>query len=151
VREIQMSCDIAVFSVGSTSADVPSRVYAGGYLRPEDRRQLQADGAIGDIATYFFRADGTAAGIRLNDRASGLPLDRLSEIPVRFCVAAGDGKTEALLGALTGGYVTHLVADEALINRVYQLHTSQQQAGELEAGPDADTDTDTDTEPEAGG
>ena len=127
VREIQMACDIAVFSVGSTSADVPSRVYAGGYLRPDDRRQLQEDGAIGDIATYFFRADGTSAGIRLNERASGLPLDLLAGIPVRFCVAAGDGKAEALLGALEGGYVTHLVADETLINRVVELH--RQQAG----------------------
>jgi DNA-binding transcriptional regulator LsrR (DeoR family) len=55
---------------------------------------------------------------------------------VLLCVAAGDGKAEALLGALAGGCMTHLVADEALINRVYQLHGERAGRGvDAGAGP----------------
>lgn len=116
VLRIQRSCDVAIFSVGSTEANPPSRVYAAGYLTPADRRQLTADGAVGDIATHFYDRDGHTKGIHLNRRVSGLPPHRLRQIPERYCIATGKGKTEALAGALRGGYVTTLIADSALID-----------------------------------
>lgn len=118
VLRIQRACDVAIFSVGSTDADPPSRVYAAGYLSPADRRQLAADGAVGDIATHFYDRNGATKEIHLNERTSGLPPDRLRRIPERYCIAAGIGKTEALAGALRGGYVTTLIADSALLDAV---------------------------------
>lgn len=123
VREMQRNCDLAVFSVGSALADVPSRVYGSGYLAAEDVDELRCDGVVGDIATYFFRSDGSHEGIPLNSRASGLPIDQLTQIPMRMCVASGVGKAEAVAAALRGGYVTHLVADEELLARVVELST----------------------------
>ncbi|MDY7100133.1 MAG: sugar-binding domain-containing protein [Actinomycetota bacterium] len=116
VLDIQHRCNVAVFSVGSMAADHPSRVYRYEYLDAADRRQLQADGAAGDIATYFFDAHGETAGVRLNERASGLPLEDLRRIANRYCVVAGVGKADALAGALRGGYVTHLIADSAVLD-----------------------------------
>lgn len=121
VRDVQRSCDLAVFSVGSTTAQVPSRVYQAGYLTAEDRSNLEVEGAVGDIATNFYRADGSFDGISLNSRASGLPLDALREIPTRLCIAAGTGKATAVAAALRGGYVTHLVTDLPLMNAVEEL------------------------------
>lgn len=114
----QEACDAAIFSVGSTEAERPSRVYAAGYLSASDLRQLAVDGAVGDIATHFYDRHGKADGIRINRRASGMPPDRLRMIPHRYCVAVGVGKTAALLAALRGRYVTRLIADSALLHAV---------------------------------
>jgi DNA-binding transcriptional regulator LsrR (DeoR family) len=121
VLEVQRSCDVAIFSVGSTSADRPSRVHTAGYLSEADRDQLAADGAVGDIATYFYDREGNTEGIRLNERASGLPLDILRQIETKYCVAAGIGKADALAAALRGGYVNRLIADSTLIDAVATL------------------------------
>jgi DNA-binding transcriptional regulator LsrR (DeoR family) len=121
VLEVQRSCDVAVFSVGSTSADRPSRVHTAGYLSESDRAQLATDGAVGDIATYFYDRDGSSQGIRLNERASGLPLDILRQVSAKYCVAAGVGKADALAAALRGGYVDRLIADSSLIDATATL------------------------------
>jgi DNA-binding transcriptional regulator LsrR (DeoR family) len=115
---VQARADLAVFSVGAVRADVPSQVHAGGYLSPADLDLLHRAGVVGDIGTVFFRADGSTGGIEFNARASGLPLDRLREVPTRLCVAVGTGKAEALAAALAGGYVTHLLADQDLLAEV---------------------------------
>ncbi len=46
VLDLQAKMDLAVFSVGSPSAEVPSRVYVGGYLSRDDYRSLREDRAI---------------------------------------------------------------------------------------------------------
>lgn len=121
IVEMQSSADLAIFSVGAVRSDVPSQVHVGGYLSPNDLRQLHRSGVVGDIATVFYRADGTTSGIELNSRASGLPLEQLRQIPTRLCVAVGAGKADALAAALTGGYVTHLLADQELLAAVARL------------------------------
>jgi deoxyribonucleoside regulator len=121
VRKVQMSCNVALFSIGSMNANRLSRVWADQYLDATDRSHLVKDRAAGDIATYFFDADGNSEGIRLNHRASGLPIDRLRDIEEKYCVVAGVGKANALAGALRGGYVNHLVADSALLEVVADL------------------------------
>ena len=43
VLDLQSKMDIAVFSLGSPAAEVPSRVYVGGYLGRDDYRSLRED------------------------------------------------------------------------------------------------------------
>jgi len=124
IVEIQAAADLALFSVGAIRADVPSQVHVGGYLSPADLHQLHRSRVVGDIGTFFYRSDGTTDDIELNSRASGLPLERLREIPTRLCVAVGVGKAEALTAALHGGYVTHLLADHELLTGVVRLMES---------------------------
>ena len=71
VLDMQSHLDIALFGVGSPFADIPSHVYIGGYLEPEDYQTLSEHGVVGDVATVFFRADGSTDGIELNARATG--------------------------------------------------------------------------------
>lgn len=114
VLDMQSRMDLAVFGVGSPTADVPSRLYAGGYLDRADFRSLAEDGAVGDVATVFFRSDGTWRDIRLNARTTGPGLDRLRRVPRRLCIAAGEHKATSLRGAIVSGLVTDVVVDETL-------------------------------------
>ncbi|WP_309129425.1 sugar-binding domain-containing protein [Microbacterium sp.] len=114
VLSFQAKMDIAVFGLGSPRAEVPSRVYVGGYLSRDDYRSLHEDDAIGDVATVFFRADGTWRDIRLNARSTGPGLDRLRRVPRRMCVVSGAAKIGALRAAITSGLLTDVVLDETL-------------------------------------
>jgi DNA-binding transcriptional regulator LsrR (DeoR family) len=114
VLAFQSKMDIAVFGLGSPQSEVPSRVYVGGYLSRDDYRSLREDGAIGDVATVFFRADGSWKDIRLNARATGLGLDRLRRVPRRVCVVSGAAKSGTLRAAIAAGIVTDVVLDETL-------------------------------------
>ena len=86
VLTVQRRMDVAVFGIGSPSSDVPSHVYAGGYLDRADYDDLASANVVGDIATIFFRADGSHNDIPLN--------------------------LAALRGAVATGVITDLVLDE---------------------------------------
>lgn len=114
VLGFQAKMDIAVFSLGSPLAEVPSRVYVGGYLSREDYRGLRADGAVGDLATVFFRADGSWRDIALNARATGPGLDGLRRVPRRICVVSGVTKLASLRAGIATGAITDVILDETL-------------------------------------
>ncbi|GAA5154366.1 sugar-binding transcriptional regulator [Microbacterium pseudoresistens] len=118
VLDLQAKMDVAVFSLGSPTAEVPSRVYVGGYLSRDDYRSLGDDHAIGDVATVFFRADGSWRDIRVNARATGPGLDRLRRVPRRFCVVAGAQKLPPLRAAIASGLITDVVLDEGLARQL---------------------------------
>jgi DNA-binding transcriptional regulator LsrR (DeoR family) len=112
VLDLQRRADIALFSVGALSAEVPSHVYTAGYLEQEDMELLQCEGVVGDVCTVFLRADGTYSDLVLNARATGPTPAELQVIPRRLCAAAGDSKAVAIRAALLAGVATHLVVDE---------------------------------------
>ncbi|MFB8386113.1 sugar-binding transcriptional regulator [Microbacterium sp. NPDC055910] len=113
ILAIQAAMDLIVFSTGSADSRVPSHVYSGGYLEPDDLTELETERVAGDVATVFFRADGSSDRIALNDRATGPPLDVLRRIKRRLCVASGESKLASIRGALAAHLVTDLVIDEA--------------------------------------
>lgn len=113
VLDLQQRMTIAIFGVGSIDSDVPSHVYTGGYLDATDIDSLEASGAAGDVATVFFRDDGSDQGIVLNDRSSGPSLDQLRKVRRRICVVSGAKKIKGLRGALAAGLATDLILDES--------------------------------------
>nr|WP_235779248.1 sugar-binding domain-containing protein [Sinomonas notoginsengisoli] len=113
VLDVQARMSLALFGVGSVGADVPSHVYSGGYLDNADLDSLAAEGVVGDVATVFFRADGSSDGISLNARGTGPDFDALRRVPRRLCVVSGAAKAAALRGALHAELVTDLIVDEA--------------------------------------
>ena len=104
--------DLLVYSVGAPNARVPSYVYVGGYLNPKDFREFDKEKVVGDIATVFFRVDGSFEGIPLNERASGADLSLIRRARHALCVVSGLGKVNALRGALLGKLMTELIVDE---------------------------------------
>jgi deoxyribonucleoside regulator len=113
VLELQESMDVVLFGIGAPDALVPSHVYSGGYLEKADHESLRHEGVVGDVATVFFREDGSSSDITLNKRASGPDFATIRRAPRRVCVVAGTSKVAGLRGALAAGLVTDLILDES--------------------------------------
>ncbi len=112
VLELHERMDLAVFGIGSLASEVPSHVYAGRYLQPHDINELQRAHVVGDVATVFYRIDGTVSDIPLNERATGPSPDILRATARRVCIVSGTSKSPAVHGALAAGLVTNLILDE---------------------------------------
>ncbi len=118
VLELQGKMSIAIFGVGSVHADYPSHVYAGGYLDETDLNLLAGSDVVGDVATVFFRADGSSDGITLNERSTGPSHEQLRQVRRRICVVSGASKINGLRGALAARLATDLIVDEATAKRL---------------------------------
>jgi len=113
VIDLQGKMDVALFGLGSPFAAVPSRVYIGEYLEPSDYKSLSASKVVGDVATVFYREDGSTEDIPMNDRGSGPSLNILRRASRRVCVVSGVTKLPAIRGALAAGIMTDLIVDES--------------------------------------
>lgn len=112
VLALQDHLDVALFGVGSPFAEVPSHVYSSNFLDPDDVASLQRAAVVGDVATVFYRVDGSTDGISLNDRGSGPSFDVLRRTPRRICVVSGVARVASIRGALAAGLITDLFVDE---------------------------------------
>lgn len=112
IVELQKRASVLLYSIGAIRASVPSYVYEAGYLETRDRQALSKDRAVGDIATVFFREDGSFDDIAINKRASGPDLSVMRRAPHAVCVVAGRSKAKALEGALNGALLNELIVDE---------------------------------------
>ncbi len=121
VLDIQAQADILLYSVGSHTAHTPSHVYSAGFLAPGDLDTLSIEGAVGDIATVFYRADGSHQGLSLNARASGPDLSLITRVREPVCVVSGLGKVAALHAALQGQLMHRLIVDEVTAQAVLDL------------------------------
>jgi deoxyribonucleoside regulator len=121
--------DLLVYSIGAFGARVPSHVYVGGYLEKRDFRELKKAGAVGDIATVFFRADGSFDNIPINSRASGPDLSITQKAKHALCVVSGLGKVDGLRAALRGGLMTELIVDEPTAAELLKRSGSAQADG----------------------
>ncbi len=74
--------------------------------------QLTADRVVGDVCTVFLREDGSYRDIAINARATGPSPGDLRQLARRVCVAVGEAKVPALLGALRARVATDLIIDE---------------------------------------
>jgi deoxyribonucleoside regulator len=103
--------NMLLHSIGAVNAGVPSHVYSGGYLEVDEYQEQERDNIAGDIATVFFRRDGSWEGVPLNARASGPGLD-LFQRKRGICVVSGLGKARGLRSALKGRLMRELIVDE---------------------------------------
>jgi deoxyribonucleoside regulator len=108
---LQKKADLLLYSIGAVNAGIPSHVYSGGYLEKKDIQELEREGLVGDIATVFFRQDGSFNNIAINERASGPNLE-LFRRKYGICAVSGLAKVKGLYAALRGGVMTELIVDE---------------------------------------
>ena len=121
ILDLQGRMTMAIFGVGSIDSAVPSHVYSAGYLDPEDLDTLVREKVVGDVATMFFRADGSHRDVPLNGRSTGPDLDELRKVHRRICVVSGEAKIDGLRGALAAGLATDLILDEGSARRLVHV------------------------------
>lgn len=112
IRRLQHAADLVLFNVGTVEDFLPNSPYLAGYnVGSREVEEIRRDGVVGEIAATYFRADGTTAGVSINERTSGPNLERLKSARYRICATSGEHKVRALNAALEGGYISHLVVD----------------------------------------
>jgi DNA-binding transcriptional regulator LsrR (DeoR family) len=119
--DLQRQADILLFSIGAVDAGVPSHVYNAGYLEKADYIEFEKQKLAGDIATVFFRDDGSYHNIPINDRTSGPDL-ALIQKKYGICVVSGFAKVKGLAAALKGGLITELIVDEPTARNLVENH-----------------------------
>lgn len=110
ISAIASAAQIVLFSIGVPDAD--SYVYRAGYVEDRELRSLRQEGVVGDIATVFFREDGSYQDIAINRRSSAPDLASLANHQHAICLVAGEKKLDALKGALKGRFFNTLVIDQ---------------------------------------
>lgn len=120
ILDLHGQADILLYSIGAVNAGIPSHVYSGGYLAETEYKELESYKIAGDIATVFFKEDGSFDNIPLNKRASGPNLDLFRQ-KYGVCVVSGLAKVRGLHAALKGKLMSELITDEptarALVER----------------------------------
>ncbi len=76
--------------------------------------ELERLGAVGEILGYFLRADGEPVDHPLNRSIMAISLEALREKPVSVLASGGLYKAPIIRATLLGGYVNHIVTDEAV-------------------------------------
>lgn len=102
--------DVALVGIGRPTPD--SVVMQSGILTEAEFAELQACGAVGDIALRFFDANGRPIRHEICDRMIGLDLDQICKIPRVVGAAGGEAKVEVIRAALRGKLINVLVTDE---------------------------------------
>jgi lsr operon transcriptional repressor len=118
---LKQACGVeyALVGVGTPTAD--ATIVHMGYLDADDARELRKRGVVGDILGQFFDAAGNVVDLPIHDRRIGIDLSDLAHIPKVVGVAGGLHKTEAILGALHGGFLDVLVTNELAALRLLEL------------------------------
>ena len=102
----------ALVGIGVVTAPDSVVRQAGTILTDAEISELQARGAVGDIALRFFDAHGRPIEHEINERVVGLDLEQIRRLPRVIGVAGGPQKLEAIRGALRGRLISTLVTDQ---------------------------------------
>lgn len=115
--------DVALLGIGTTSLE-HSSFYLAGYVTRRELDDLRKSGAVGDVCGLHFDINGLPACDEFCERLVSIRRQDLLSIPVRLGVAGGEGKADAILGALRSNYVNVLVIDSKAARKVLNLARS---------------------------
>jgi DNA-binding transcriptional regulator LsrR (DeoR family) len=127
VREtmsVAKKADVALLGIGTTALDYSS-FYLAGYVTRRELDELRRAGAVGDVCGLHFDLGGQPAADEFSERLVSIRRPDLLSIAVRLGVAGGEGKADAILGALRGRYVNVLVIDNLTAIRVLEMSKSK--------------------------
>jgi len=103
--------NIILFSVGEVSPS--ASLFKMGYLSSDELKRLREKGAVGDILSRFFNAQGDLVDDEIHERVISVPIDKLRDKrKIVIGIAGGPLKLNAIQGALNGKYINVLITDE---------------------------------------
>lgn len=128
VDEVISQFDEVTLALVGIGALRPSRMLAlsGNTFSEPELTSLRSLGAVGDINLHFFDTRGRRLETPLDGRVIGMSLDQLRKVRRCVGIAGGERKSEAILGALKGGWVHVLITDESVARRLMDEGTEAQ-------------------------
>lgn len=114
--ELACNADVILTSVGSIS----SRSW-NNYLSDKTLESFANKGVVGHIGGHFYDIDGNEPIPALCERMIGLGKQDICKCKETICVARGEGKAEAVLGAIRGKYIKTLITDEACAKEIIKI------------------------------
>lgn len=114
-----MHTDIIITGIGSL--DSGTSIQRAGYWTDADREELLSLGAVGHLLGRPYDRDGNPVE-RPSHLIIGAPLNAMRGVGWSVGIGAGEVKAEATLGAVRGGYINTLIADETLAKKILKLH-----------------------------
>jgi DNA-binding transcriptional regulator LsrR (DeoR family) len=99
-----------------------------------EREAGVADGAVAEVSGRLLAADGSVVPSRFDDRVMALRLEQLARVPEVVAVAYGADRAAAVLAVVRTGWVTTLVADDALADALLALPPADLAPADEEAG-----------------
>jgi DNA-binding transcriptional regulator LsrR (DeoR family) len=114
--------------VGIGDVGPKAHMLATGMLKPEEFRELQRVGAVGELLGCFVDGDGQPVAAEINERAIAFPLAGLKGRRV-VAIAGGTGKVNAIAAVLNSRVITGLITDEVTAHKVVNLAVRGSTAG----------------------
>lgn len=105
--------DLMLSSVGSISDRSWKTLF-----RDDVWEILENKGVVGYIGGHFYDINGKEVTTSLRDRMIGVSLEDMKNCKNLICVAFGEGKAEAVQGALQGEFVDMLFIDESCAKKI---------------------------------
>ena len=109
VVDLARKADVVFVGVGQMSNDAP--LLKDGFVSRDELDEMQAAGAVGEVAGWVFDAQGRYLDLGTNRRTGGVRVEPGLDRP-SIGIAAGATKVSAIRGALTARIVNGLVTDE---------------------------------------
>lgn len=110
ILDLCKQADVTFVGIGGLSDEAP--LLEDGFVSRDELRALGKAGAVGEITSWIYDADGQLINGLINDRVASAPIQPNPENPV-FGIAAGETKGPAIKGALRGKLINALVTNEA--------------------------------------
>jgi DNA-binding transcriptional regulator LsrR (DeoR family) len=104
-------CNKAIFAAGSCNHE--SHIVGSGMASHTDLDWYVDKGAAGVLCGRFIGRDGSFIPGDLDERMIGVELDKLLNLQMGILVSLGEDKVIPMLSAIAGGYVTHVVTNNA--------------------------------------
>jgi deoxyribonucleoside regulator len=125
---ISRSADILLVGIGGLNPEA-SRYVQLDIIPAEKLRELEAEGAVGDIGGQFLNLSGDLHPCVYNQCMIGLTIEEMKHIPNTIAVAAGLDKVKAILGGLRAGIIDCLCTDSQTASEVLRLERAPHQGG----------------------
>ncbi|WP_019122253.1 sugar-binding transcriptional regulator [Brevibacillus massiliensis] len=113
-----VSADIIVVSVGHVATSTFIEI---GSISEQEAVQLQNHGVVGDIASWFFNANGEILDLEIHKRVVGPDFHEIRSKSKVVLIAGTDFKRDVIAAALRGKLADTLITDEGVAKYLLEL------------------------------
>jgi DNA-binding transcriptional regulator LsrR (DeoR family) len=121
VLDLGKNSNIALIGIGSIVPEISTHFHSG-YLSYDNLRQLEKQGIVGSLSSYYYDIDGNHQSVPWCDECLiCITWEEILNIPTVIGVGYGLGKAPAIVGALRTKAIDILVTDRPAAEEVLRI------------------------------